>query len=196
MDPAAGDSAGLSAGPSLSLRITSQYQKLLDDVNPYSRTRWVFMVVTLLGYLVRTYLIQGWYIVTYALGIYLLNLLIAFLTPKIDPAIAQFEDDEDGDLNTLPTKANEEFKPFIRRLPEFKFWYQAQRAVVFAIFATFFQFFNVPVFWPILVLYFFILFGISMKQRIKHMIKYKYVPFSFGKPKHKGKEDAGKVVMT
>lgn len=30
---------------------------------------------------------QGWYIVTYALGIYLLNLFIAFLTPKIDPAL-------------------------------------------------------------------------------------------------------------
>lgn len=30
---------------------------------------------------------QGWYIVTYALGIYHLNLFIAFLTPKIDPAM-------------------------------------------------------------------------------------------------------------
>lgn len=31
--------------------------------------------------------LQGWYIVTYALGIYHLNLFIAFLTPKIDPAM-------------------------------------------------------------------------------------------------------------
>ena len=30
--------------------------------------------------------LKGWYIITYALGIYLLNLFIAFLTPKIDPA--------------------------------------------------------------------------------------------------------------
>lgn len=36
---------------------------------------------------------QGWYIVTYALGIYHLNLFIAFLTPKIDPAM-----DFDGNL--------------------------------------------------------------------------------------------------
>ena len=27
---------------------------------------------------------------------------------------------EDGP--SLPTKANEEFRPFMRRLPEFKFW--------------------------------------------------------------------------
>jgi hypothetical protein len=25
---------------------------------------------------------------------------------------------------SLPTQADEEFKPFIRRLPEFKFWYK------------------------------------------------------------------------
>ena len=41
---------------------------------------------------------QGWYIVTYALGIYLLNLFIAFLTPKIDPAVL---DDSDGELCSL-----------------------------------------------------------------------------------------------
>jgi len=42
-------------------------------------------------------------------------------------------------------KQTEEFRPFVRRLPEFKFWYQSQRAVTFAFGATFFQFFNVPV---------------------------------------------------
>lgn len=31
--------------------------------------------------------LQGWYIVTYGLGIYHLNLFIAFLSPKIDPAM-------------------------------------------------------------------------------------------------------------
>ena len=30
---------------------------------------------------------------TYALGIYLLNLLIAFLSPKIDPALLEFEEE-------------------------------------------------------------------------------------------------------
>ena len=37
--------------------------------------------------------LQGWYIVTYALAIYLLNLFIAFLSPKFDPA----QDNEDED---------------------------------------------------------------------------------------------------
>ena len=31
------------------------------------------------------YYLSGWYIVTYALGIYILNLIIGFLSPAIDP---------------------------------------------------------------------------------------------------------------
>jgi hypothetical protein len=44
-----------------------------------------------------------------------LNLLLAFLTPKIDPAMEL--DDEDGDGMELPTRQSDEFRPFIRRLP-------------------------------------------------------------------------------
>jgi hypothetical protein len=44
----------------------------------------------------------------------LLNLLIGFLSPQVDPEI-----EDPG----LPSKETDEFKPFIRRLPEFKFWY-------------------------------------------------------------------------
>ena len=46
---------------------------------------------------------------------------------------------------------------------------------------TFIPIFDVPVFWPILLLYWFVLFFITMKRQIKHMIKYKYLPFSTGK---------------
>ncbi|CAN8015942.1 unnamed protein product [Ixodes persulcatus] len=94
------------------------YQRLLDAWTPYSFFRWLATVLLLLAFMARIVYLQGWYIVTYALGIYHLNLFIAFLTPKIDPAMG--DDYEDGP--ELPTKVNEEFRPFIRRLPEFKFW--------------------------------------------------------------------------
>ena len=103
---------------------------------------------------------------TYALAIYHLNLLLAFLTPKIDHAMAQLEAEEDDGLE-LPTKQNDEFRPFIRRLPEFKFWYSATKATVIAFGCTFFELFNIPVFWPILVMYFITLFCITMKRQIK-----------------------------
>ncbi|XP_072162160.1 protein RER1 isoform X1 [Bemisia tabaci] len=165
-----------------------RYQKCLDDVTPYTVGRWIGAGVLTLFFLARVFILQGWYIVTYALGIYHLNLFIAFLSPKIDPAL-EFEDDAGPGL---PTKANEEFRPFIRRLPEFKFWYSVMKSTTFATFFTFFDCFNVPVFWPILVLYFISLFCITMRRQIKHMFKYKYLPFTHGKPRYQGHEDSGK----
>lgn len=73
---------------------------------------------------------------------------------------------EDGGPE-LPTRANEEFRPFVRRLPEFKFWYSVTKSTLIAFFCTFFEFFNIPVFWPILVMYFITLFCITMKKQIK-----------------------------
>lgn len=46
---------------------------------------------------------------------------------------------------------------------------------------TFFTMFDVPVFWPILLLYWLLLFTVTMKRQIKHMIKYRYLPFTLGK---------------
>ncbi|XP_063410297.1 protein RER1-like [Mytilus trossulus] len=171
-------------------RIGEIQQGYLDKATPHLAARWIFLVVWLLLYGVRVYFLQGWYIITYALGIYLLNLFIAFLTPQVDPAI--MDDEEDGP--SLPTKSNEEFKPFMRRLPEFKFWYSAVKSITVAMLCTCFDALNIPVFWPILVMYFILLFVITMKRQIKHMLKYKYLPFSHGKKKYQGKEDTGKVV--
>ena len=103
--------------------------------------------------------------VCYSLGIYLLNLFLAFLQPKFDPSLSQDEGLEDGETSapTLPTKQDEEFRPFIRRLPEFKFWHSSTRAIAIAFFCTWFGAFNVPVFWPVLVVYFIILFSLTSK---------------------------------
>merc|ERR1711892_1375343 len=171
-------------------RVGQTFQIWLDRWTPHTMSRWVFTVVLVALFALRIFMKQGWYIVTYALAIYHLNLLLAFLTPKIDPAMAELDADEDGP-DMLPTNQNEEFRPFIRRLPEFKFWYSATKATAIAFFCTFFEFFNIPVFWPILVMYFITLFCITMKRQIKHMIRFRYIPFTWGKPKFEA-PDQGK----
>lgn len=147
-------------------------QHYIDKTTIWIRTRWTLLVVMLGLYALRVYLKQGFYIVTYGLGIYLLNLLIGFLSPAVDPEM---------DGPTLPTAESAEFRPFSRKLPEFKFWFAAFRAVCASIFMTFFEMFDLPVFWPILLAYFVLLVVLTMKDRIKHMMKHKYLPFSFGK---------------
>jgi len=60
-----------------------KFQYLLDKTSPHSMYRWIAFVFFLLMYVTRVYLVNGWYIVTYGLGIYLLNQFIGFLTPQV-----------------------------------------------------------------------------------------------------------------
>lgn len=51
--------------------------------------------------------------------------------------------------------------------------YACNKAVVVSFFMTFFEIFDVPVYWPILLLYFISLFLLTMKRQIRHMIKHR-----------------------
>ncbi|KAL0904443.1 hypothetical protein M5K25_026554 [Dendrobium thyrsiflorum] len=150
------------------------FQYYLDRSSPRPVGRWLGTVALAAVYVLRVYFVQGFYIVSYGLGIYVLNLLIGFLSPIVDPEL------EALDGASLPSRGSDEFKPFIRRLPEFKFWYSITKAFCVAFVMTFFSIFDVPVFWPILLFYWIVLFVLTMKRQIVHMIKYKYVPFDIG----------------
>lgn len=178
------------------LPLKQRYQKLLDDLVPFPLPRWLAVCGICSYFMYRIVALQGWYISGYALAIFHLNLFIAFLSPKIDPSFEMAESLDEDNGPELPRNNDEEFRPFIRRLPEFKFWEQVMISSILATFTTFFECFNVPVFWPILVMYFFILFFLTMKRQIKHMIKYKYIPFTHGKTKYKGSKIVSEPVAS
>lgn len=192
MEEVIGDDASSSVAPLVKFKndFSRTFQYYLDRSTPLTTERWLGTGVAAAIYVLRVYFINGFYIVSYGLGIYLLNLLIGFLSPKIDPEL------EALDGAALPTKGSDEFKPFIRRLPEFKFWYSITKAFCVAFLMTFFSVFDVPVFWPILLLYWIVLFVLTMKRQILHMIKYKYIPFDFGKQKYTGKKCGGSGICS
>merc|ERR1719216_95448 len=161
-----------------------KWQHMLDMSAPHTAARWGISALVMITYAIRIYLINGWYIITYGLGIYVLNLLIGFLSPRDDMAL--------NDDPVLPKSQSEEYRPFNRRLPEFHFWKSACRAVLCSMVATFFPFLDIPVFWPILLLYFIVLFVLTMKRQIRHMIKFRYLPFSWGKKTYKGADTVTK----
>ncbi|KAH9944616.1 retrieval of early ER protein Rer1 [Amylocystis lapponica] len=178
---------GFGSFPSQYSKLQRQYQQLLDRVTPYVLYRWLGTAGILSLFALRIVLSQGWYIVCYAHAIYLLNLLLAFLQPKFDPSLQEdllADEIEEGGEDTngsLPSQRDDEFRPFVRRLPEWQFWLSATRATLIALFCTFSEVFDVPVYWPILVVYFFVLFALTMRRQIQHMIKYNYVPFDIGR---------------
>lgn len=112
-DPGGGEGNPVAAAAA---RLNARLQHLLDRSTPYAPARWAGWGTLLLLYALRVYLLAGFYIVTYGLGIYNLNLLLGFITPQVDPEAEHHEGP------SLPTKQDQEFKPFVRRLPEFKFW--------------------------------------------------------------------------
>jgi Rer1 family len=100
---------------------------LADQAHPYPLHRWLVNALFAMLFMIRIIILQGYYVVAYTLGIYLLSSFLLFLTPKFDPALEMDNDadlDDEGDAGpALPTSADEEFRPFVRRLPEFVFWY-------------------------------------------------------------------------
>ncbi|KAG6813518.1 hypothetical protein H0H92_010223 [Tricholoma furcatifolium] len=167
-------------------KVQRQYQQVLDRWTPHVLQRWLSTAGLLALFFIRILFAQGWYIDAHA--IYLLNLLLAFLQPKFDPSLQDDlmadEIEEGGDsgaASPLPSQRDDEFRPFVRRLPEWQFWLSATRATLLALLCTFSEIFDVPVYWPILVIYFFVLFTLTMRRQIQHMIKYKYIPFDIGR---------------
>ncbi|KAK1360712.1 hypothetical protein POM88_045186 [Heracleum sosnowskyi] len=156
----------------------------LDKSTPFATHRWLGTLVVAFIYVLRIYHIHSFYAVTYGLGIYVLNLLIGFISPIVDPELEELDGAE------LPTKGSDDFRPFIRQLPEFNFWFGITKAFCVAFLMTFCSLFDVPVFWPILLGYWIFQFVLTLKRHITHMIKYKYVPLTMGKQKYTGKTSA------
>lgn len=88
-------------------RTGRKWQNALDKTAPHTTGRWAAYGALLLTYFLRVWFAQGWYIITYGLGIYMLNLFIGFLTPRFDPAMMA---DDDDDAPGLPTSSDEDFK--------------------------------------------------------------------------------------
>ncbi|KAH3743231.1 Protein RER1 [Pelomyxa schiedti] len=154
--------------------VTARAQKIVDAVTPHLGLRWLVTAFLAVLYLIRVVLVlQGFYVVTYVLGIYLLNLFIGFLSPQVDP------DSADGGPRSITV--DDEFRPYQRQIPEIKFWSNATFSIYIAFGCTYFPIFDIPVFWPALLMYFLSLATMTLKNQIKHMIRHRYLPFSYGK---------------
>lgn len=69
--------------PSVFEGLSRKWQYLLDKSSPHWGYRWLVFGLLFFNYLVRAYFLGGWYIVTYGLGIYILNQFIGFLSPQV-----------------------------------------------------------------------------------------------------------------
>ena len=161
-------------------KISIYYNIINDKIIIYPLERWLVTSILLLIYVIRVVLTRGYACLTYCIGIHILNSFIGFISPLEDPE----EFDLNKDDSFLPQKNNEEYKPFYRKVKEFTFWNRVSMTLLISIFLTFFKGFDIPVFWPLLLVYFFLIFGLVMKRQIQHMIKYHYLPWDYAKTRY------------
>ena len=157
-------------------KIGLYFNTINDKIIIYRKSRWLAIAILSIIYFIRVFYKKGYYALTYCIGIHFLNSFIGFISPLDDP-----EDELGEDNSYLPQRTNEEFRPFQRKIREFSFWNLMFWTFFVSIFFTFFECFDIPVFWPLLLVYFLLIFFIIMKRQIKHMIKYKYLPWDTGK---------------
>lgn len=171
----------------------------MDKLFLFFKVRWVIVLLLFILYLYRLLKTEGFQALTYCLGIHLLNSFIGFISPLNEPEESQNTVEEEEEITNLPTGENnptlnnqpreneEEFRPFQRKVKEFEFWEILFISFLIGDILTFFPFFDIPVYWPILLAYFILLFIFTMRQQISRMIKFKYLPWDNGKTEYNPK---------
>ena len=157
-------------------KLSIYFNYIRDKIIIYRFQRWIVVLILTVVYLFRMFYTKGYYALTYCIGIHFLNSFMAFISPLDDP-----EDDLPEESSHLPQTNSEEFRPFQRKLKEYNFWRVMFWTLLVAIICTFFEAFDLPVFWPLLLFYFVLIFILVMRRQILHMIKYKYLPWDTGK---------------
>ncbi|OQS55877.1 RER1C [Ecytonucleospora hepatopenaei] len=151
------------------------HQFMRDKLAGEVQLRWCMFLFVLVIYLIRVLIKQSHHIITYAVGIYLIQGFILFATPKMKNAEDPFE-------TLTEEQIQEEQKrfdgPFIRNLPEYDFWVFYMKVVSISFILTFFSFLDIPVFVPLLVLYFFIMVFATLAKLMQHQKLYKYNPWT------------------
>lgn len=149
-------------------------QLMTDKLSPLPAYRWGFTGALVLLYAYRIFIIKSHAVVTYCAAVYLLHAFILFATPK-DQSIPDPFEEVDEEYN--PSNIDNDFRPYVRRLPEYSFWVFATQIVLTAFFLTLLDFMDIPVFIPILAMYFIFIVCMTAYKLWVHSHKFKYSLF-------------------
>lgn len=105
--------------PTWRSNLNKRFLHYLDRSVPHLLRRWLVTIGVAMIYVLRVYWVKGFHVVSYGLATYVLNLLIGFFSPNVDP---ELEGRDGAPSPVSPGRDGDEYKPFERRVPEFRFW--------------------------------------------------------------------------
>lgn len=147
-----------------------------DKLAPKPNIRWGFTLLLVVLYALKVIISQSHALISYCVGVYLVHGFIMFATPKDDRIPDPFEIEAD-DTEYCPLNIDNDLKPFIRNMPEYSFWVFCTKIIGISLFLTFFAFTDIPVYVPILVVYFIFMMIVTGFKLWQHSRKYNYNPF-------------------
>lgn len=151
-------------------------QYITDKLVPHVYPRWAIKALLTLLYSVRVVSSMSHAFITYCLGIYLLHSFILFVTPKDENIPDPFENIQEEIYN--PKNIDNEFRPYVRKMPEFNFWMVNTLIIGCSFFLVLFDFTDVQVFTPIFVIYFIFILSFTLHKLWDHSTKFRYNWFS------------------
>lgn len=166
---ASGGAAAPKTFTTMKAKADRTFRIYMDKIVPFTAPRWGVFGVLCLLFLLRIILAEGYYVICYGVFIHLLYLTVLVITPRAD-----MEEKLDAHI----PEHQREKAVFVPKVGEFTVWKQMMRVVLIGFVLSFIPFLDLPVYVPVLVLYFFALVGIQVGTRVQHMIKYKYVPWN------------------
>lgn len=159
----------------------------IDKLAVHRRMRWGAFALVFTAFSYRMVSLDGYYAAMYLLGFYIIQNLIQYITPSELPTI-QEEEEMGAAVYDIPesvtvNRSDDNSKPILRKLGEFKLWKKIFLAASICFLATFVEALDVPVFWPILLFYFLFVLVSVVARQYQHMRRYGYTLGDFFKKK-------------
>lgn len=149
-------------------------QGLKDHTALKVKERWCIFGTAMIIYIVRVLVKNSHYIITYGVGIYLVQGFILFATPKMKNTQDPFETLTEEQI----AEEQQQFDgPFIRNLSEYDFWLFYMKVVLISFFLTFFRFLDIEVYVPLLIVYFIMMVVATLIKLKQHQKLYQYNPW-------------------
>ncbi len=79
-------------GDKILSKIMIQYRNKIDKYIIYKKERWAFFAILVTLYLIRVLSSGGFYVISYVLGLYILQAIVKFVTPLGLPDIEEEEE--------------------------------------------------------------------------------------------------------
>lgn len=156
-------------------------QLMMDNLSPVPGKRWAALAGVFLLFLFKVLYDDTHHLILYCMAVYLFHGYILFATPKDESIPDPFELDEEEKEETTSeystANIDNNLRPFIRNMPEYTFWLFCTKVVLVCFALSLTPLTDIPVYTPILVVYFVFMAVATLIKLYNHSRKYNYNPF-------------------